>query len=261
MEYSISQVARMAGVSSRTLRHYDEIGLLTPSRVSSNGYRWYGRRELLRLQRILLMRELGMSLGDIGRTLDGEIDELTALRRHREQVAAEMERLGRVLHTVDRTIAALSGCAAMSDEEFFTGLAEAKARLRDDLLVRYGERAAAHLADAERVTSGWTREDHERAAEQGRRLLTRMARARERGVAPDDQEALDLVAEHYQGVRALWPADAAAYHALGDLILDNPEQRAIVASVDPLLPAWLAKAVQAYAVHRLGYTGARSRQE
>jgi MerR family transcriptional regulator, thiopeptide resistance regulator len=253
MEYSISQVARMAGVSSRTLRHYDEIRILSPARVSANGYRWYGRPELLRLQRIMLLRELGMPLSAIAETLDGETDELTALRRHREQLAAERDRLDRVLDTIDRTIADHLGEQSVSDEMFFAGLAEAKDRLREDLRTRYGKSVDGHLASVESATSGWTREDYEHAAEQGRRLLTRMAQARNRGIAPDDEEALDLVVEHYQAIRAMWPADAAAYHALGDLILKNTEQHAIIAAVDPQLPSWLAEAIQAYAVHRLGH--------
>ncbi|GAB3957748.1 MerR family transcriptional regulator [Actinoallomurus acanthiterrae] len=252
MRYSISRVARMAGISSRTLRHYHDIGILVPADVSDNGYRWYGRGELLRLQRIMLLRELGMPLSDIAAALDGATDELTALRRHREQLAAERDRLTRVLDTVDRTIAGLSGERLMRDEEFFSGLAEAKDRLRQDLRVRYGTAAESHVADAEHVTRHWTRADYEDAAEQGKRLYIRMAEARRRGAPPDAPEALDLVAEHYQGVRALWPADAAAYHALADLITDNPEQRAIVAAVDPDLPPWLAEAVRAYAVQRLG---------
>lgn len=60
------------------------------------------------------------------------------------------------------------------------------------------------------------------------------------------------MAEHYEGVRALWPADAAAYHALA-ATLDNPRQHAMIADIDPDLPSWLAEAIRAYAVHRLGH--------
>lgn len=254
MEYSISQVARMAGVSARALRHYDDVGLLTPARVSSNGYRWYGRRELLRLQRILLLRELRVPLPDIGAVLDGETDELAALHRHREQLAAERDRLDQVLVTVDRTIAGLAGERPFSDEDFFTGLAERTDRLHRDLVQRYGAPVDAHFAAAEQATAGWGRADHERAAAEGRRLLARMSGARARGVAPDADEAFDLVAEHHRGVLALWPADPAAYHALGELLVDDPGQRAMVAAVDPDLPAWLSAAVQAFAVRRLGHS-------
>ena len=82
MEASIQQVARLTGTTSRTLRHYHRIGLLVPSRVGDNGYRWYDDDALVRLQRILLLRETGMGLAEIGRVLDRETDEVTALRRH-----------------------------------------------------------------------------------------------------------------------------------------------------------------------------------
>ncbi|MBN1091966.1 MerR family transcriptional regulator [Blastococcus sp. TML/M2B] len=253
MEHSISQVARMAGISARALRHYDEIGLLSPARVSANGYRWYGRRELLRLQRILLLKELRVPLPGIRDIVDGEADELTALRRHREQLVGERDRIDRILDTIDATIAGLSGERTISDEEFFAGFTADKERLREELVGRYGDAVRDHFAAAEQATAGWSREDHERAAADGRRLLTRMSEARAGGVAPDDDRALDLVVEHHRGVTALWPADATAYHALGDLLLDDPQQRAMVEDVDPQLPPWLADAIKAYAVHRLGH--------
>jgi DNA-binding transcriptional MerR regulator len=253
VEHSISAVARMAGISSRTLRHYNEIGLLPPARVSANGYRWYGRHQLLRLQRVLLLRELGVALPRIAEILDGEADELAALRRHREQLAAEHDRLTRVIATVDRTIAGLTGERILSDKEFFTGLAQRRDRLRDDLVGQYGPGVHEHFAAAEAATAGWDRADYGSAAAEGHRLLSRMSGARARGVAPGDDEALVLVEEHHRAVTAIWPADAAAYHALGDLLVDDPTQRAMIAEVDPELPRWLATAVKAYAVDRLGH--------
>ena len=252
MEHPISEVARMSGVSSRTLRHYDEIGLLPPARVSANGYRWYGRQELLRLQRVLLLKELRVPLSRIAEILDGDADELAALCRHREQLAAERDRLVRVLATVDRTIAGLSGERIVSDEEFFTGLAQRRDRVREDLVGRFGPAVDTHFAAAEGATADWSREDYERAAADGHQLLTRMSKARARGVAPEDHEALELVREHHQAVTAMWPADARAYHALGDLLVDDPAQRAMIAAVDPELPPWLSSAIKAYAARRLG---------
>jgi len=200
-----------------------------------------------------VLRELGVPLPRIAEIVEGEADELTALRRHREQLVGERDRLDHILATIDATIADLSGKQTISDEEFFAGFTADKEQLREKLVGRYGEAVLDHFAAAEQATAGWSREDHERAAADGRRLLTRMSYAHARGVAPDDDRALALVVEHHRSVTALWPADAAAYHALGDLVTDDPQQRAMVEDVDPQLPPWLADAIKAYAVHRLGH--------
>lgn len=253
MERTVSEVARLAGVSVRTLRHYDAIGLLPPGRVAANGYRYYGRPELLRLQRILLLRELGVPLPSIARILDEQVDEVTALQGHREQLLAERKRLDDVLGAVERTIAGLSGDASVADEEFFAGLNDARARLREDLAERYGEAAAEGFTKAVRESDGWTREDYERMGDEGRRLLLRMASARDRGVSPDSEEGLELIEQHYLGVLEVWPATPTTYYGLADLLVENADQRAIVAMVDAELPEWLAAGVRAYAVRRLGY--------
>jgi len=259
VEQSISQVARMAGVSSRTLRHDQDIGLLTPSRVSTNGYRWYERPQLLRLQRILLIKQMDVPLPRVAEILDGEADELAALRLHRHQLIDERDRVQQIIDTVDRTIEAVSGQRTVPDTEFFTGLALGRSRLRDDLTNRFGVGVESHFDAAAEATGQWTRQDYERAAEEGRQLLHLMSGARIRGVAPDDDQALALVAEHHRDVTAIWPADAAAYHALGEMLLDNAEQRAMIAQVDPDLPPWLSTAIKTYAIRQLGHQQAPPR--
>jgi DNA-binding transcriptional MerR regulator len=96
MSWSITQLARMFGATTRALRHYDEIGLPRPARVGANGHRWYERGQLLRLQEILLMRQLDMDLPTIARILDGEHDRLAAQRDHRERLLAERDRVDRL---------------------------------------------------------------------------------------------------------------------------------------------------------------------
>ncbi|MDX2973079.1 MerR family transcriptional regulator [Kribbella solani] len=253
MERTVSEVAKLAGVSVRTLRHYDAIGLLPPGRVTTNGYRYYGRSELLRLQRILLLRELDVPLPAISRILDEQEDEVTALRGHREQLLAERKRLDTMLGSVERTIAGVSGDETVTDAEFFTGLTEARSRLRTELAERFGAEVAEGFERAVRETDGWTREDYEQLGDEGRRLLLRMAAARDRGVRPDSPEGLELIELHYQGVLELWPATPTTYYALGDLLVENADQRAIIETVDKDLPEWLAAGVRAYAVRRLGY--------
>ncbi len=119
MEASIHEVARLTGATSRTLRHYDQIGLVHPSRVGDNGYRWYDEDTLVRLQRVLLLRDLGPGLAEIGRVLDREQDEATALRRHLDWLRSEQERLARQAASVARTLDAREkGTGIMADGMF-----------------------------------------------------------------------------------------------------------------------------------------------
>ncbi|QDY77662.1 MerR family transcriptional regulator [Streptomyces qinzhouensis] len=104
MEWSIQEVARRAGTTSRTLRHYADIGLLAPHRIGSNGYRYYGPDELVRLQRILLLRELGLGLPAIAGVLAGRQDTSVALRTHLELLELERDRLARRIASVRTTL-------------------------------------------------------------------------------------------------------------------------------------------------------------
>lgn len=107
MAWSIAEVARMSKVTSRTLRHYDEIGLLPPAWTGSNGHRYYEEAGLLRLQQILLMRELGLGLREIRAVLDSRLDQVAVLREHHRRLLAERDRLETLARTVGRTIAEL----------------------------------------------------------------------------------------------------------------------------------------------------------
>lgn len=107
MAWPIAEVARISGVTARTLRHYDEIGLLPPARIGANGRRHYEERQLLQLQQILVLRALGVGLVEIGRVLAEQVDELEALRGHHRQLLAERDRLDTLAATVARTITEL----------------------------------------------------------------------------------------------------------------------------------------------------------
>ncbi|ABY23016.1 transcriptional activator [Renibacterium salmoninarum ATCC 33209] len=119
--WGISEVAKIAGISSRTLRHYDQLGLLPPAWTAPNGYRHYAQGELHRLQRILLLRELGLGLDAIAEVLDGQADERQALDTHYRWLIAERDRLTRLAKTVETTLAALGKGENMSAREMFEG--------------------------------------------------------------------------------------------------------------------------------------------
>jgi DNA-binding transcriptional MerR regulator len=107
MHWSIQEIARLTGVTSRTLRHYDAVGLLPAVRTTASGPRRYDRTALVRLQRILLLRDLGLGLADIAQVLDSDQDEAKALRRHLVSLRAEQDRLARQIASVERTVTAL----------------------------------------------------------------------------------------------------------------------------------------------------------
>ncbi|MEF9884279.1 MerR family transcriptional regulator [Streptomyces sp. P9-A4] len=121
MEWSIQEIAKKAGTTSRTLRHYGERGLLEPSRIGANGYRYYDQAALVRLQRILLLRELGLSLPAIAEVLEGQRDTSAALRTHLALLEQERERLGRRIASVRTTLHKTENGEELMADEVFDG--------------------------------------------------------------------------------------------------------------------------------------------
>jgi MerR family transcriptional regulator, thiopeptide resistance regulator len=141
MDWSIQDIARLAGTTSRTLRHYDQIGLLAPSRIGSNGYRYYNDTALMRLQRILLLRELGLGLPAIADLLAGHTDDTVALRTHLEWLRAEQDRLGRQISSVTATITAMEGGEQIMAEDMLDGFDHTQ--YKDEVEQKWGAAAYA----------------------------------------------------------------------------------------------------------------------
>lgn len=145
MEYTINKLAKLAGVSTRTLRYYDETGLLSPARISSNGYRIYGRKEIDRLQQILFYRELGMPLDEIKQiVLSKDFDEEAALESHLSALQAKRAQLDLLIANVKKTIKAAKGEIIMSDKEKFEGFLQ---KMTDDNERKYGGEIRAKYGD------------------------------------------------------------------------------------------------------------------
>jgi len=139
VEWSIQEVARAAGTTSRTLRYYGEIGLLPPSRVGDNGYRFYDERALVRLQRILLLRELGLGIPETTRVLAGEQEPMAALTLHLELLEQEKERIARLIATVESTLRKLKGGEQLMPEDVFEGFDHTA--YREEVIERWGKDA------------------------------------------------------------------------------------------------------------------------
>lgn len=147
MEYTVQKLGRLAGISSRTLRYYDEIGILTPARINSSGYRIYGEEEVNRLQQILFYRELGVNLEIIkGIITSSTFDSTTALKEHRGKLLAKRNQLDMLIANVDKTLAESEGRIIMSDKEKFEGFEQ---KLIDDNEKNYGAEIRRKYGDNE----------------------------------------------------------------------------------------------------------------
>ncbi|MGB3329662.1 MAG: MerR family transcriptional regulator [Thermomicrobiales bacterium] len=213
--WSISEVARMTHITTRTLRHYDRIGLLPPAGVRENGYRVYQRPQLLRLQRILLLRELGMDLATIASVLDGEQDAVAALDVHRTWLLAERDRMERLANTVARTIADLKGEAPMPEEELFEGFEnpyeeEARERWGNEAIDR--SNAAWNALD----TAGQKAHIAESVA-----ITDDLFALMQAGVPADDARVQAVIDRHFRWMTLFWTPNAESYACLGQMYVDD----------------------------------------
>ncbi|WP_104181489.1 MerR family transcriptional regulator [Arthrobacter sp. B0490] len=193
MDYPISAVARLAGTTSRTLRHYGDIGLLPPSRVGTNGYRYYDPDALVRLQRILLLRSLGMPLPAIGEVLDDPRAEApaSALRVHLDFLRGEQQRLDRQITAVLTTVEALERGEEPMPKDMFDGFDHT--RYREEVEERWGHQA---YADGDAWWRSRTQEEKDAFGEEVADLNARWTDAASRNIAPTSEEALGLAGRH-----------------------------------------------------------------
>lgn len=140
-DWSIQEVARLAGTTSRTLRHYDEVRLVTPSRIGAGGLRYYDADALVRLQRVLLLRGLGLGIPAIAGVLAGETDDVQALGEHLAWLRAEQERLGRRIASVERTLEQRRGGEQIMVETMFDGFDHT--RYEQEVTERWGAEGSA----------------------------------------------------------------------------------------------------------------------
>ena len=137
MEYTVQKLSKLAGISPRTIRYYDEIGILKPARINSSGYRIYGRTEVDQLQQIMFYRELGIKLEAIKEIISSETyDKVKALKSHREELLARKRQLDLLIENVEKTIDYQEGRRKMMDKEKFEGF---KKNLIDENERKYGK--------------------------------------------------------------------------------------------------------------------------
>jgi DNA-binding transcriptional MerR regulator len=253
-ELTVRQLAAISGVTVRTLHHYDEIGLLPPAAVGANGYRYYGREELLRLQRILFHRELGVPLGSIGELLDLEgKDQIAVLRQHREKLAAERERYRILIETIDRTIEDLKGERLMTNADLYKGFSpEKQSGYEAWLIERYGESMRAGIGHAKSSYAELSPTGQEALGKELQELEEALAGALRHGIDPASDGVDALLERHRAWVAQMWgrPCRPEAYAGLADLYLAHPDFVARYERIEKGFAEYLAGAMKLHAQKR-----------
>jgi DNA-binding transcriptional MerR regulator len=205
-EWSISEIARLTGITSRTLRHYGDIGLLKATRTGSNGYRYYDEHALTRLQRILLLRELGLGLPAIAEVLAGQTDDSAALAGHLRWLREEKNRLDRQIRSVETTISRMKEEEPLMAKDMFDGFDHTV--YKEEVEQRWGR-------DAYAASDTWWRSmsENDKAEWMTRQqqLAADWSAAATSGVPADGQEAQQLARRHFEWLRGIpgTPGDGA----------------------------------------------------
>jgi DNA-binding transcriptional MerR regulator len=249
MEYTIQRLASLAGVSTRTLRYYDEIGILKPARINSSGYRIYGQEEVNRLQQILFYRELGVGLDSIKEIVTApSFDEAKALREHREKLLEKREQLDLLIANVDKTIAFTEERITMSNKEKFEGF---KKKMVEDNEKKYGkdirEKYGKESVEASKAkVMNMTEEEYQEVTALAEQLHTTLAEAFKTG-DPAGELAQKAAYLHKQWLTYYWKEYSKEAHAgLAQMYVDDERFTAYYDKEQPGTAVFLRDAIHIY---------------
>jgi DNA-binding transcriptional MerR regulator len=249
MEYTVQKLSKMAGISTRTLRYYDEIEILKPARINSSGYRIYGQEEVDRLQQILFYRELGVSLENIKEIVTKPtFDGAKALREHREKLLEKRKQLDLLILNVEKTIASGERRLTMSDQEKFEGF---KQKLIDENEKKYGKEVREKYGDeaanrSNQKLKNMTQEQHEEITKLTEEVLETLYVALETGDPAGElaQKTADL---HRQWLTFYWDSYSKEAHAgIAQMYVDDERFTAYYDKNKPGAAVFLRDAVHIY---------------
>ncbi len=241
--YTVRQLAVLAGVSARTLHYYDEIGLLKPSAVAENGYRYYDDTAVLRLQQILLFREMAFSLREIQAILDQPDFDLTqALQSHKHVLRQRAERLHELIHTIDQTILHLKGEIHMSTEALFIGFdEETQARYEQEAMERYDPEI---VKDSARRWKNYSTAQKAQIGAEGeavyRDLLAHMSEG------PESTAVQQIITRWHQHLRYFYEPTVEIMLGLAQGYEEDPAFAAFYEKLHPDMPRFLRQAIEHY---------------
>jgi len=247
--YTVRQLAHLAGISVRTLHHYDQIGLLSPEERTPAGYRLYRQPDLMRLQQILFYKELDIPLDEIRRLLDQPgFDPLRALQDHRRNLRQRLERLETLLHTVDQTIQAMKEeDMTLSDEDLYAGFTpEQRERYAREVEEMYDP---ALVAESQRRVRKMSKAQWQAVKEAGQAAVLGLAAVMDQPVESPQVQA--AVGAHRAWIENFYTPSAEVYRGLGHMYAEHPEFRQFHEQVKPGLADFMCAAIAYYADHSM----------
>lgn len=250
MEYTVKALAELAGVTPRTLRWYDQKGLLKPRRTTEAGYRLYGPREVDRLQDILFYRELGLELGAVREILDApDFDRLAALRSHLAALEARRQRLDALILTVEKTIDEAEGGRPMSDREKFEAFKRRAVEANEEqygkeIREKYGQEA---VDGSNRKFLSMTEEEHGQWKALEAEILSALAAAVRSGEDPAGPEGRRIAELHRRWLCCTWDKyTPQAHRGVAELYTADERFTAYYDREVPGCAAFLRRAIRAY---------------
>lgn len=244
--YTVGRLARLAGVTVRTLHHYGEIGLLEPSERSAAGYRLYDADDVERLTRILYYRDLGFGLDDVTALLDGDTDPADHLRDQHRLLSEQLTRMQGLVAAIERELEAHMSGIRLTPEEQLEVFGESwDPAYRDEAQERWGETPA--WAQSQERTRSWTKEDWQEVKERTDALERRLVEAFTAGVQPGSERADALAEDHRAELNRFYEADHALQRGVVTFTTSDERFRARYEALAPGLSDWIRAIVEANA--------------
>jgi len=243
MRYTVKQLADAAGVSARTLHYYDEIGLLKPASLGDNGYRYYDHTALLKLQQILLYRELDFPLTDIKAILNQpDFDLLDALRNHHKALLERVGHLNALIQTVDKTISSLEGHKTMNADQIFEGFT-------DEQQEHYAQEASERwdptmVRQSNHRWKGYSAQKKATIMAEGKQIYSDLVAQMDSG--HDSAVVQTIIARWHQHLRCFYEPTVAMLQGLGQLYVEDPAFAANISKLNAGLPEFMRQAITVY---------------
>lgn len=247
MPYTVKQLAKLSGVTVRTLHFYDQTGLLKPAYYGDNHYRYYEEEQLLKLQQILFYRELGFPLNDIQGILSGEgFDTIKALTSHREILLKSLDKTQELIKTIDNTIQHLRGEMKMKPKDFYYGFDSEKQKEHEKYLVDNGIITQEFLDDSRKKIKDWTDADKNSFIQNIEEIMNALIKAIEFNLSPSSDEVLAIMQRHYAWLELSWSPTKEKYIGLIDLY-ETPDFKVFFDARHPELLDYIQKAMRHFA--------------